>query len=250
MVNKEFDVVDLLKRKLSVLLPFCEGKFDKLQENFMIEYIFNSNALDKKRTTIEETAYVYKTGNVLQSTSIDSHLDILGHKYAFAYIANLSTKTEQFDVDSILQMHSLLIMDNSSKRGEFREIFMKNDDKSIVKNGSILYYKVEHLLSWYDTLECHVIKKLALFLLKFEEINPFDEGNGRIGRLVINYKLLKHGYLPVNFNYDDMQKYKECFSEYIKTGKSTMMEEMLVDSLKNEYEKYIKLAVVFFLEYK
>ena len=60
----------------------------------------------------------------------------------------------------------------------------------------------------------HVIEAVAEFHLRFENIHPFIDGNGRTGRLVMNFELMKAGLLPVNIKFADRRKYYDCFDDY------------------------------------
>jgi len=82
-----------------------------------------------------------------------------------------------------------------------------------------------------------IIKQLSRFHLTFEHIHPFVDGNGRIGRVIINYLLVREGYVPVNIKFVDRQKYYEAFREFDHDGKTDIMEEILFKALTNSYHK-------------
>lgn len=65
---------------------------------------------------------------------------------------------------------------------------------------------------------CHPIQAITWLHLAFESIHPFIDGNGRTGRLLLNFELLKHGYLPVDIKFTDRAKYYQCFDNYHKDG--------------------------------
>ncbi len=66
---------------------------------------------------------------------------------------------------------------------------------------------------------------------------PFIDGNGRIGRVIINYLLVREGYVPVNIKFVDRQKYYEAFREFDSEEKTAKMEEILLRALTNSYHK-------------
>ncbi len=88
-----------------------------------------------------------------------------------------------------------------------------------------------------------MITAAAQFHLAFEAIHPFIDGNGRTGRLIMNFELIRHGFLPVDIKYTDRQKYYEAFDVYHASGKkeSSLLEKMIVEYEIEELEKYLAI---------
>lgn len=86
-----------------------------------------------------------------------------------------------------------------------------------------------------------LIEKIALLGLKFESIHPFIDGNGRTGRLILNFELMKNGYVPINIKYKDRRKYYEAFKPYNEKKDSSLMVELICDYLIEELSRYIDL---------
>jgi len=73
--------------------------------------------------------------------------------------------------------------------------------------------------------------------LTFESIHPFVDGNGRIGRVINNYLLIREGYVPVNIKYIDRGEYYDAFKEFDKNQKTEIMEKIVGRALTNSYHK-------------
>ena len=73
--------------------------------------------------------------------------------------------------------------------------------------------------------------------LIFEYIHPFIDGNGRIGRVLNNYILIREGFVPINIKFIDRKKYYDAFKEFDKNGRCTIMEEIVGKALTNSYHK-------------
>jgi len=82
-----------------------------------------------------------------------------------------------------------------------------------------------------------IIKRIAKFHLGFEYIHPFCDGNGRIGRILNNYLLIRGGYVPINIKFIDRAMYYDAFKEFQKNGVTKIMETIVVKALTNSYHK-------------
>ena len=101
------------------------------------------------------------------------------------------------------------------------------------------------LIKYYSTNHLHIVKRIALSHLTFENTHPFIDGNGRIGRVLNNYLLIREGYVPINIKFIDRALYYKAFQEFDGAGKTSIMEEIVGKALTNSY--YKRLA---FLEEK
>ena len=87
----------------------------------------------------------------------------------------------------------------------------------------------------------HPIECAALFHLNFEGIHPFIDGNGRTGRLILNFMLMQCGYPPINVKFADRKRYYDCFDSHFQENNSAPMVNMVVEYLKERMEQYLNL---------
>jgi len=83
----------------------------------------------------------------------------------------------------------------------------------------------------------NIIKRIAKLHLTFEYTHPFIDGNGRIGRVINNYLLLREGFVPINIKFIDRKMYYEAFKQFDEKGETAIMEEMVGKALTNSYHK-------------
>lgn len=87
----------------------------------------------------------------------------------------------------------------------------------------------------------HSIESAALFHLKFEGIHPFIDGNGRTGRLIMDFSLMQNGYPPIDVKFADRKRYFDCFGNYYLNGDSSPMVMMVAESVKERIEQYLTI---------
>ena len=94
------------------------------------------------------------------------------------------------------------------------------------------------MLSEYNAASYEsIIRRIAKLHLVFEYIHPFVDGNGRIGRVINNYLLIREGFVPINIKFIDRKKYYEAFNEFDKKNKTDIMEEIVGKAITNSYHK-------------
>ena len=231
-----------LKQKLNKLRPFNNEELQRLNEEFMIEYTYDSNAIEGSTLTLEETALVLKENITIAEKPLNYHLSAIGHKDAYYYIENLIKEKKELDEAEILNIHSLVLIDRPEAKGKYRNVPVRILGTNAKPSEPYLIKpQIENLLNWYNQIKIDIIEKIALFHLKFENIHPFLDGNGRTGRLILNFELMKQGFPPINIKYKDRKRYYDAFKAYNETEDSSLMTDLICDYLIEEINKYIKI---------
>jgi Fic family protein len=104
---------------------------------------------------------------------------------------------------------------------------------------------MEQLMRDYadEMQQLHVIERAAIFHLIFETIHPFIDGNGRVGRLLLNLELMKYGFPPINIKFSDIGKYYDCFNHYRSNdGDASKMIELVSGYAIYELTRYIEIT--------
>lgn len=227
-----FAEVDALKAELDKRRPLTQGELQRLREEFLIEYTYNSNAIEGNTLTLQETALVLG-GITVDKKPLKDHLEAVGHRDAFLYVQDLVKNNVPFSESIIKQIHTLVLMDRPEDRGVYRRIPVRIMGAYHVPSDPVLVpEQMENLVAEFSAnKKIHPIERAALFHLKFEGIHPFVDGNGRTGRLILNLMLMQAGYPPINVKYSDRKRYYEAFDAYYRDNCTAPLVEILCNSL-------------------
>jgi Fic family protein len=239
-----FTLIDQKLAELNKLRPLTQGELQRLQDEFLVEFTYNSNAIEGNTLTLHETAMVLSQGVTIDKKPLKDHLEAVGHKDAFLYVLSLVQDKIQLSEKIIKEIHSLILIDRREDSGVYRRIPVRIMGATHEPPQPYLISKLmETLISEYEEMKnnLHPVHYSALFHLKFEGIHPFIDGNGRTGRLLLNLELMQAGFPPINVKFADRKKYYECFESYTTTGSEDDMINLIGSYVLAELERYIEI---------
>lgn len=233
--------IDRQKKELNECRPLTSGEVERLNEEFIVEYTYNSNAIEGNTLTLRETDLVLR-GLTIGQKPLKDHLEAVGHKEAFEYVNELVKNNVPVSENIIRQIHYLVLADKREDRGVYRRIPVHIMG---AKNEPVQPYlikpKMEALLHDFAENSEHIITKLARFHIEFEGIHPFIDGNGRTGRLLVNLELMKSGYPPINIKFADRIAYYNAFDEYYAKHNLSAMESLFAAYINSRLDSYLKI---------
>ena len=136
------------------------------------------------------------------------------------------SKEQELNLEVILSLHKMLI---SNIRDDIAGRFRKENEfvrvgNHIAPNPKEVFDRLEKMLAEYNSASHeNIIKRIAKLHLTFEYTHPFCDGNGRIGRVLNNYLLMREGFVPINIKFIDRNKYYEAFREFDIKGATNVM---------------------------
>lgn len=230
-----------LKQELDSLRPLTPGEVKALNDQFAVEYTYNSNAIEGNTLTLRETDLVLR-GLTIDKKPLKDHLDIVGHKEAFDYVSQLVKDKEPLTERVIKQIHFLVLGRDIQNRGVYRNVLVYiSGAKTQTAEPVLIPEKIQELLEWYQSdTQDDFLTKIALFHLRFESIHPFIDGNGRTGRLLVNLELMKLGYPPIDIRFTDRNAYYNAFDSYAETGSPKAMFKLVAKYLTERLKRYIE----------
>lgn len=224
------------KKRLDSLRPLSEGEVARLREEFLVEFAYNSNAIEGNTLTLRETAMVLE-GLTIAQKPLKEHLEVVGQKEAFAYILELVQQKTVLTEREIKEIHALVLMNQPRDRGVYRSVPVRIMGANHLPPQPYLIAKqMEELLVEYETMKqtLHPVEAVARFHLRFEGVHPFIDGNGRTGRLIANLELMKFGYPPINIKFADRRKYYDAFQAYFGDARDAAPMTLLIGSYVEE----------------
>jgi Fic family protein len=234
-----FNKINLLRKRYYQALTGKESLIALISEAEVAEQVYNSNAIENSTLTLEETE------KILLQIDLDRYInerEIFEAKNLARVVSYIDKKAKEkeLSLDIILFLHQMLI---SNIRDDIAGRFRKENE--FVRVGSYIapapeevVGRLEKMLSEYNSKSHeNIIKRIALLHLTFECTHPFIDGNGRIGRVLNNYLLIREGFVPINIKFINRQKYYEAFREFEEKGGTTIMEEIVGKALTNSYYK-------------
>ena len=212
---------------------------------FTEAFTYDTNAIEGSSVTESEVADILKKEKYPKQRSDWEITETHGVAKAVKYIKE--TK-EHISLDLIKKLHEIIFKKSKSFAGKFRgkgvEVVVMDQFGNIVHRGapaSEVVNLLTNLISWYNKNKAKYppIVLAAVVHNQFENVHPFQDGNGRIGRLLLNNILLKHNKPPVNIELENQREYYSALQEYENKGNIRPMLELILKQYK-ELKKILK----------
>jgi Fic family protein len=210
-----------------------------LGEAEVAEQVYNSNAIENSTLSLEETE------KILLQIDLDrfiSEREIFEAKNLARVVSYIDKKAreQELNTEVILLVHKMLL---SNIRDDVAGRLRKEDEwvrvgSHIAADPKEVAGRLDKTIAQYHSQSReNVIKRIAAFHLAFEHIHPFVDGNGRIGRVLNNYLLVREGFVPINIKFIDRKMYYDAFREFDAGGATGIMETIVGRALTNSYHK-------------
>ena len=234
-------MVEIFKEFLNKERPLNDGILRKLQNNLRTEFIYNSNAIEGNTLTLRETDIILQFGITVKGKSLKEHNEVKGQEYALDFLNEVLKKEEPLSIRLIREFHALILNDDKDNRGRFKQ---ENNTILGAKFQTTPFYQVEEklqeLIDNFNESDKNLIEKVAKFHNDFEMVHPFNDGNGRTGRLLMNLELMKNGYPITIIKNEDRDDYHQAL-EIASIDKNYIpLTEFIKRSVENTFWIYYK----------
>lgn len=238
----DFDV-----SKINVLEVLREQKEMRLKGNLyhrtQVSFAYNTNHIEGSTLTEDQTRYIFETNTILFEgdtiAKVDDILETSNHFKLVDYMLDVADKKLTEKV--IKEFHKILKDGTSDSRVEWFNVGEYKQRANTIGNGirttspNNVEKEMSKLMDWYNSLKQITIKEIIEFHYRFESIHPFQDGNGRIGRIIMFKECLKNNIIPFIIQDADKLFYYRGLKEY-KSEKG-----YLTDTCLNAQDQYIKM---------
>ena len=228
-----------------------EADIDMYLENFRILFAYNSGKIENDAITYNDTREIFENGRVLNYSGEPRTLfELSNQKICYDFLKPKLAAKEPITIVLIKETHCVLTGGTYDQRryveqGERPGEFKKHDYVTGLTEVGSLPEDVEEdlteLLSELDGFEAKdILKVAAYFHSRFEYIHPFTDGNGRVGRTLLNYFLMIHNHPPLIIHNEDKAAYYDALAAYDNSEDIELMTSYLVHQAERTWEKALE----------
>lgn len=235
--------IDSKKIQLDNKRPFPKHTLKSIREKLLLEWTYNSNAIEGNTLTLMETKVVLE-GITVGGKTLREHLETVNHREAIFYVEDIVKNEEELTEWQIKNIHRLILKGiDDNHAGSYR------NQKVIISGANhtppepfLIRDDMEKFIDWYNTegQTLHPVERAAMVHVIFVGIHPFIDGNGRTARLLLNLELMKSGYPPVIIRTENRLRYYNALDKAHTTNDNKDFINIIVEELNNTLDLYLE----------
>ncbi len=256
--------LDQIKAEIDAHRPLLKAKEERIMQKLRLDWNYHSNAIEGNQLDYGETVAFLMHGITAKGKTLKDHLDIKGHNEAIHLLLSIVKEARGFSEVDIRTLHKMILVEPYETNavnteglptkkqillGEYKK--MPNSVKT--RTGEMHYYaspedtpiKMAELMNWYNEAKensaIHPLVLAAVFHHEFVAIHPFDDGNGRMARILMNLILLQKNFPVVVVKKDDRNNYYSVLSQADENVNIPLIQYM-AGILKHSLDIYLKGA--------
>ena len=238
--------MDLIKLKTELI----EQKKSKFKGNIyhysQVNFAYNSNKIEGSHLSEDETEEIFETNSFIPKTNdaikVDDLTEMKNHFRLFDYMLDIIN--DELTKENIIEMNKILKRNTTDEEnprynvGGFKIVPNKIGLVNVINtsNPEDVSKDMDDLLNWYKNIKNKTLEDIIEFHVRFELIQPFGDGNGRVGRMIMFKECLKNNIMPFII----LDKDKPFYIRGLKEYKNDKM--FLIDTIKNEQDIYMEVC--------
>lgn len=235
--------IDADKALLDAARPLPQHTVASLREKLMLEWTYHSNAIEGNTLTLRETKVVLE-GITVGGKSLREHFEATNHRDAILYVEDIVSKAEVLSEWQIRNIHGLVLKGiNDNEVGRYRRENVVIAGASTTPPDFLhLPTEMATLIGWYESAGAmNPIERAAELHTRFVKIHPFVDGNGRTGRLLLNFELMKDGYPPAIIRKEDRLAYYDALDIACVSGDYSDITQLVAESVQRSLDTYLNV---------
>jgi Fic family protein len=242
---RRLDYQRLLKKKMEyekIKKDLPEATVKSYMQSFELEYTHNSTAIEGNTLTLLETKVVIEEGLSVGGKHLREIYEVINHYKAYQYIKKCISEDLILSEEIIKNIHNIL-MENIIPGGIYRnvDVYISGAEHT-PPSPTEMYQQIKNF--YIDLVEkkfANEIELAAWTHAEFVRIHPFVDGNGRTARLIMNYQLMKNGFLPISIKKESRLEYFNTLEEYAVKGNLEPFIEMLSILEEEQLDRYLNM---------
>lgn len=211
-----FEKIDQKKALLDAKRPLPKHTLKSLRDKLLLEWTYNTNAIEGNTLTINETKVVLE-GITVGGKTMREHLEVINHRDAITFVEEIVKNQESLTEWQMKNIHRLILKGiDDEYAGVYRDQkVLISGAKHTPPDPLLIQEQMEQLIDWYkkEAKQLHPITRGAMLHVNFVGIHPFIDGNGRTSRLLLNLELMKEGFPPIVIKVENRLDYYKALDK-------------------------------------
>jgi len=238
---------ELIKRLEEIKLGYKEivrklnqKQLQDIVDRFTVNFTYESNAIEGNSLTLKDVTLILHEKKTINGKELREIYETLNTREAMELIFSNKLRIREKD---IIRLHKILVRNTGITTGYKRLPNFLLGRKTVTTPPEKVSKEMDNLMMWYHkNKDVHPLKRAVEFHGKFEKIHPFEDGNGRVGRLLINIILLNHNYPPLIIRKIQRLSYFNCL-EAFDSGHKDKLCRFLIEKFKKTFDNFFKLYI-------
>ena len=208
--------IEKKRDRLSKLRPLTQGEVERLAQEFMIEFTYNSNAIEGNTLTLKETALALE-GMTIDQKPLKDHLEAVGHRDAFLYVQEIAKNEVALSEYVIKNIHALVLMNRPEDKGQYRRI------------------PVRIMGAYTEPVQPYLIEPMMNELIFKNEARKSE---------MTTVELIRDGFPPINVKFTDRKRYYDAFDAFYRDGNAEKMIDLIAEYVDERLDQYLEVLEV------
>ena len=239
---EEIRIKNLTPVKRSLIKKLTKNQLKDVLDRFTVNFTYESNALEGNSLTLKDVTMVLQENQIIKGKNLREIYETINTREAIDLIFRNKLKINRKD---ILKLHKVLVKNTEVAFG-FKKLpnFLIGREIKTTPPERV-EKEIGDLIEWYHKdKNMHPLQKAIIFHGRFEKIHPFDDGNGRVGRLLINIILLSNGYAPLIIRKTHKASYFSALEAFDK-GYEDKLHRFIIEKYKKTYDGFFKVYLAY-----